>query len=489
MRLHTDAGLGAQRIGGKMSEPTVLIRRGRARRVLGLIAVTSLVIAACGDDDDDGGAASSDTTAAAAAETTSAGADTTAGGETTETTEGGAATTEGGATATTGGEETTPGSAAEASGEPIKVMVTAPVDTQLPPYPNIPGAAEVYEQWINDNGGIGGRPLEVITCDNKGDPNEGANCARQAVEEDVVAVVGSFTFDASRIIPVLEEANIAWFGACCPLVAQEFTSSISYVLGSLLPGMGAGLGWKMAQDGCENPVNLVIDIPAGDVAFPAVQNAYAVGGGDPNALRMVKIPAVPQDYSAQVAEATEGSDCIAGGIADSNWAAWLPAMAAAGANQRLYGLQGNLNGKIVEQFPELTEGAVVSGSYPNIAGPMWDDYRQALEDYDAPDLDWNSLAGLGTWAALTAFTTIVEGMSGEIDHDTFIEAANSTSELDTGGMIGVLDLTTPYEGFGGGFPRIFNRTVFFDVASGGELAPFDDQAYDMTGPIDGEPMG
>ena len=132
------------------------------------------------------------------------------------------------------------------SGDPIKIMVTAPVDTQLPPYPNIPGAAEVYEQWINDNGGIAGRPLEVITCDNKGDPNEGANCARIAVEEEVVAVVGSFTFDASRIIPVLEEANIAWFGACCPLVAQEFTSSISYALGSLLPGHG---GRPRLEDG------------------------------------------------------------------------------------------------------------------------------------------------------------------------------------------------------------------------------------------------
>ena len=39
---------------------------------------------------------------------------------------------------------------------------------------------------------------------------------------------------------------------------------------------------------------------------------------------------------------------------------------------------------------------------------MWDDYRAALEKYNAPDLDWNSLAGLGTWAALTAFTNVVE---------------------------------------------------------------------------------
>ena len=42
---------------------------------------------------------------------------------------------------------------------------------------------------------------------------------------------------------------------------------------------------------------------------------------------------------------------------------------------------------------------------------------------------------------LTAFTKIVEGMSGEITNETFLDAANKTSKLDTGGMVGVLDLT------------------------------------------------
>ena len=60
---------------------------------------------------------------------------------------------------------------------------------------------------------------------------------------------------------------------------------------------------------------------------------------------------------------------------------------------------------------------------------MWDDYRASLEEYDAPDLDWNSLAGLGTWTAYTAFKNIVEGMSGDITGETFLEAANTRSLL------------------------------------------------------------
>ena len=123
-------------------------------------------------------------------------------------------------------------------------------------------------------------------------------------------------------------------------------------------------------------------------------------------------------------------------------------MAASGADQRLYGLQGNLNGKIAEEFPELTEGGVVSNSYPNIEGPMWEDYRASLEEYDAPDLDWNSLAGLGTWTAYTAFKNVVEGMSGDITNETFLDAINATTALDTDGMIGELDLTKPYTASG-----------------------------------------
>jgi hypothetical protein len=381
----------------------------------------------------------------------------------------------------------TKASSAAPSGTPIKVMTVAPVNTTLPPYPNIPAAAQIYAKYINDKGGINGHPLQVITCDDRGDPNEGANCARTAVDDKVVAVVGSFVFDASRIIPVLEQGKVAWFGECCPLVAQEFSSPISFPIGSLLPGQGAGDGWKMGQDGCKSPVFLVLDLPAADAAYPAVKNAYRVGGGDPAKFKEVKISPTPGDYSAQVAEATKGSDCIDGGIADANWAAWLPAMQAAGGHQRLYGLQGNLDGKITAQFPDLTNNAVVSNSYPNIAGKMWDDYRASLVKYKAPNLDWNSLAGLGTWTAYTAFTKIVSGISGDITSQTFLDAANKTSNLDTGGMIPVIDLTKPYTGFGGSFPRIFNRTVFFDVAKSGKLSPIDNKAYDMTNPIDGKP--
>ena len=147
---------------------------------IGAISVLALVATACGDDDDkrvvgdDRG--SGDDRGAAGSETTAGGGV----GEDDRRRGGSETTTAGGGTETT----TAGGSAAAPTGEPIKVMRGAG-QHQLPPYPNIPGAAKVYAQYINDKGGIAGHPLEVITCDDKGDANEAANCARQAVDQKV----------------------------------------------------------------------------------------------------------------------------------------------------------------------------------------------------------------------------------------------------------------------------------------------------------------
>ena len=70
---------------------------------------------------------------------------------------------------------------------------------------------------------------------------------------------------------------------------------------------------------------------------------------------------------------------------------------------------------------------------------------------------------------------------------SFLEQANKTDALDTGGMVGVMNFTEEWDGGGGEFPRIFNRTIFVDEIKGGVLTPVDGVAYDMTNPFDGLP--
>jgi len=375
------------------------------------------------------------------------------------------------------------------SGDPIKVMVEAPVDSQVLPFPNIPETARLYAAFINDKGGIKGRPLEIVVCDDRADAGEAANCAREAVSENVVANVGGFTLDVGQAIPIYEENNIAWFGECCPIRDQEFNSKVSFPMG-FVNAFPTAAAIRMVDDGCETIVGVFGDDTASDPQIEAYENGFKSIGEDVSDLKIVKVPLTPGDYSAQAAQANSPeADCLFGQLGQVNWPPLLTALEGVGATPRLYGPQGNLDSTIVEQFPEQTEGATVIGVYPNIGAPVWADFRESIEKYDAdPDLNYNSLAGLGTWTAFTAFTLIVEGMEGDINNETFLEAASNQSVVDTGGMVGVLDFTTEYEGGGGVIPRIFNRNVFYDVVEDSVLVPADGgAAQDMTNAYDGNP--
>ena len=441
--------------------------RRRRRMIARTFAAMAILIAACGSDAKNSGGATTNAPTGTQASTT--------GAATTGAPAVSAAPTDTG----TGGTS----SATPATGDPIKVMTIAPVNSQLPPYPNIHEAAKIFGEWINARGGINGRPLEVILCDGKGDPNEDANCGRQAADQGVVAVVGSFSFDASQLIPILEQNNIAMFGSCCPIAQIEFSNPISFVTGSNF-AIPAGAVGRMVDDGCKHPAVVYIETASLQFATDVAKDVFKFKGFNPDDAKYITIPIAAQDYSAQVAQAIDGTDCIYGGIADSNWAAFLPAMKSLGGTQRLYGHQGNLNSVIAKQFPELTQDGISVNAYPDIAGPMWDDYRAALKQYNAPDLDWNSLAGLGTWSAYQAFVEIAGGMTGDITNETFLKAVRSSKAVDTNGMFPTLDLSTPWKGMGGAFPSIYNRTVTFDRIDNGVLTLTDDPPVDLTAALE-----
>ena len=139
------------------------------RSLLGIVAVSGLLLAACGDDDDSADTAPADeeSTESTVAPVTGSGSNIQASGEC------GAGTGE------------------EATGEPIKIGAMAT---------NIPGVdftwitqmTGAYFECVNDNGGIGGRPIEYIAEEEQVDPQQISSLATKLVEQDqVLGIVGS----------------------------------------------------------------------------------------------------------------------------------------------------------------------------------------------------------------------------------------------------------------------------------------------------------
>lgn len=371
-----------------------------------------------------------------------------------------------------GGEEET------AKGEPIVTWTYTDVNTEGPQYKNIEETARVYQEWINAHGGIAGRPLEANFCDAHGTPTGAAACAREATAGGAVALVGNFTFTGDAVIPILEKAKTAQWGNCCAIAPTELTSEVSFPMGNQ-PLYSVGLVKKAVEDGCKHINGVIIE---GAEAFePLMENAAKALGT--KIQKFVTLPGTAQDYSPQVAEATSGgADCLVMIVSETPYIAWMPAFAQSGSEAKMYGPQGNFNENAVKGFEEVVEGDVVAGMYPDISTPAWAEYREALEKYEAdPAQDYNSLGGMGTWAAYEGFKQVVESMSGKVDNETFLKAA-ATAKINLPGMVPPLNMAENWGKTGGpeGFERLVNRCVVFSEFKEGKLTPASTEFEDVS---------
>jgi ABC-type branched-subunit amino acid transport system substrate-binding protein len=398
------------------------------------------------------------------------------------------ATTSEGTTSGGGGEES------EAKGEPITTWTYTDVNTEGPQYKNIEETERVYQEWINTHGGIAGRPLDAHFCDAHGTPTGISACGREAVAGGAVAVVGNFTFTGDAIIPILEKGKTAQWGNCCAIAPTELTSKISFPMGNQ-PLYAVGLVHKAVEQGCKH-INGVI-IEGAEAFIPLMENAAKAEGV--KIEKFINLPGTAQDYSPQVAEATSGgADCLVMVVSETPYIAWMPAFAQSGSEARMYGPQGNFNENAVKGFEEVVEGDVVAGMYPDISLPQWSEYREALAKYEADSAqDYNSLGGMGTWAAYEGFKQVVESMKGKIDNETFLKAAE-TAKINLPGMVPPENFAKNWGTDGGpeGYERLVDRCGTFSEFKEGKLVPLGNEFEDLselaggTKPMDcGPPFG
>jgi len=351
------------------------------------------------------------------------------------------------------------------------------VNTQGPQYKNIAESARVYGSWINAHGGINGHPLEVKFCDALGTPTGATACARKAVADHAVAVIGSFTFTGDAIVPTLQAAKTAYFGLCCALSPTEFHSPVSFPTGDQ-PLYAVGLVSRAVQDGCKKMVGVIIQ--GAEIFEPFMTNAAKNLG---KTISYVSLPATAQDYSPQVAQATSGgTDCLLMVVSETPYIGWMGPFSQLGHYVRMYGPQGNLDEKVIAAAPaSVTNGDVISAMFGSLALPAWKDYRTALKQYKADTSQfYDTFGGQGTWAAYLEFAQIVKGMKGQINNKTFLAAA-SKAKLHLPGIIPDMDLAKPWGKVGGpaGLYRLFNRTVIFNKVQNKKIVPLTTKFQDV----------
>jgi ABC-type branched-subunit amino acid transport system substrate-binding protein len=132
------------------------------------------------------------------------------------------------------------------------------------PEPEVKAAAQGAVNAINQRGGIAGHEVQLVACDDQGDPNKSADCGRTFVSQGVVAVVGDQSYFGAKFDPIIQKAGIPRIG---PLPLQwEFTATNDFLTqGGAVAEMVGSL--KHAKAAGKTSVFIMTQASAGGDAF------------------------------------------------------------------------------------------------------------------------------------------------------------------------------------------------------------------------------
>jgi branched-chain amino acid transport system substrate-binding protein len=98
-----------------------------------------------------------------------------------------------------------------ATGDPISIgFVNQSQGTNA--YPQFGVGAKPAIDYVNNNGGVNGRPIKLDVCETDGSAAASVNCANRFVENKDVAVLMGIDVSSDSALPILQGANIPLIG-------------------------------------------------------------------------------------------------------------------------------------------------------------------------------------------------------------------------------------------------------------------------------------
>jgi ABC-type branched-subunit amino acid transport system substrate-binding protein len=331
----------------------------------------------------------------------------------------------------------------------------------------------------------------VIFCNDQDTPEGGRECANEAIEQGVVALVGGFSIQGSfEILPLLEENSIPWVGLGL-LGGGVEQSPMSYpvVGGSITEWMA--IGQEVGRQGCENSGVIRWVAGPGEEAQAYYGHGLESEGGEIGPVAPVGFDAT--DLLPAVATASDGVDCMMFGMSPEQGALTVRAAQELGVDAPLAFYPDAVTPQSVEETggtDSPAEGGTSASWFPAADQPIWDEAKSAVEEYASDPGIVNFTDNFNfqiTWVAFKAFENILGTMDSleGLDGAALIEVLDSGDSFETGGFTEPVQFVEniPVAVPGGGeATRIFNPNVVMLTIQDGDYTCMEEDCpfQDMT---------
>jgi ABC-type branched-subunit amino acid transport system substrate-binding protein len=325
------------------------------------------------------------------------------------------------------------------SGAPLKLMGVAAVGAALSNYPDVEAGARAAVKAINDAGGVAGHPIEYSFCNTNGDANKAAECLREAVDEDVAAVVGRADIFSETTTGILEAAGIPDLGIFATGAMADATSPMSFPMTSGNFGTYLAAGYVAEAIDASSMAIVAVDVALAHTQADLAAAAAADAGYDD--VEIIYVPAQGvTDYSPFAQQlADTGADLALTMLGPARNQAFYKATDALGVEAQLLTTAYSFSDAEAQATGSAANGTWVTSTFPdpldtsNPAIAVYDEQLTAAGYGDDPSL--RRPAGLNAWLAVHAAALVAEGIEGDITSTKMLEALAATTDLDVEGIV------------------------------------------------------
>lgn len=332
--------------------------------------------------------------------------------------------------------------------------------------PSYYGAA-AYFRWLNDRGGINGRQIRFVTCDDKEDPNLDLQCAQSLIQGQKVFALavndsrvenGAASFVNSKGVPAVGDFCIGNWCAKYPEYFGGGGGSFRYPRDGKSVGIN---GTEYTQDGPFKWLKDHVGVTKAAVFFysiaisrqagllwaaslkrQGIDVVYYGGGSDQG-----ENPAAPTYDTDVVQMKSKGVDMIVNAIDMNGFQKLCQSMDRYGFTVKANLGNPQAYGQVVQTFSSPCRNSVFSfdqaKDYADVGDPAVAEVRAAMRKYypNVPLHDW-VLTG---WASARMFADAVAALGTNVTRVGLVRQLDGMRNYTAGGLVAAKDFQWPYD--------------------------------------------
>jgi len=322
-----------------------------------------------------------------------------------------------------------------AEGEPVRVGLvsdgsSASVDQSI----ELDVAAATVAYVNEHRGGMGGRPVELTTCETKLDPALATDCANQMVEAGVVAVLMGSSGVVENVWQPLHDAGVptVFFAASAETMLTDDRST--FVLSN--PDGATQLPLGVAEDeGADEVTAVVIDVPPAIEGLEAAVPTFADAGIE---LELVRVPLGTADMTPQMSEVVDDDPGVVHVLGnDAFCISAFQALQTVGYDGPLTAVTQCITDATRTGLPAGSLEGIVVGSPVPVGVDEGTELYRAVADTFGDGIDTSRITGAGAFVVVAGFVAGLEGIEGDVTSESVVAALRSMPETELPGAGGL----------------------------------------------------